>query len=214
MSDAILNLLKHLATEVPKHAAELSELDSRIGDGDLGSTIQLGFKSMSETLPGLCGRSPGEQLAAAGMAFNSGGASTFGALIATALMRAGRAADGKNVLAPLDITALGRAALEGMMKRGKAKLGDKTLLDALAPAIDAYESAMASGATAAEAVKNAADAAEAAVQRTTSMQSKVSRAGWLAEKSVGVPDPGAVAVVHMLRASLAWLQAPPIFKPR
>src|SRR5258706_14356805 len=116
MNDPVIDLLQRLADEMPKHAAELSELDAKLGDGDLGATIESGFKSMSQALNDLRARPVGEQLREAGMAFNRGGASTFGALIATALMQAGRTATDKNGIASQDIPILGRAALQAMMK--------------------------------------------------------------------------------------------------
>ena len=197
----LVPVLRAVAEEVPQHADELRDLDRQIGDGDLGETIKLGCKAMAEALPALEGMQPGDQLARAGMAFNRAAASTFGVLFATALMRAGREVKGKDALDAEDVTSLGRAALTGLMERGKAKLGDKTLLDALAPAVDAYEAALSDGMTPAAASERALEATEAGVKATIEMQSKVSRAGWLGERTIGVQDPGATAVLHILRAA-------------
>jgi dihydroxyacetone kinase-like protein len=91
------------------------------------------------------------------------------------------------------------------MDRGKAKLGDKTLLDALAPAIDAFEEAQRSGKTLREATDAAVEACEKGTKATTGMRSKVSRASWVGERSVGVQDPGATAVLIMLKAVQGWV---------
>lgn len=200
-SDRLLKILRAVATEAPQHADELRELDAKIGDGDLGETIKLGCAALNEALPSLEGLPPSDQLARAGMAFNRAAASTFGVLFATALMRAGREVAGTERLSAEDVAVLGRAAVQAIIDRGKAKVGDKTLLDALVPAIDAYEAALKGGQTAEEATAAALEACEAAVRQTAEMQSRVSRASWLGERSVGVQDPGATAVLYLLRAA-------------
>jgi dihydroxyacetone kinase-like protein len=91
------------------------------------------------------------------------------------------------------------------MDRGKAKIGDKTLLDALAPAIDAFDEARKAGKSAIEATDAAVAACEAGTKATIDMQSKVSRASWVGERSIGVQDPGATAVMFMLQAAQKWM---------
>ena len=134
------------------------------------------------------------------MAFNRAAASTFGVLFATALMRGGRAMKGKATLSAADIVPIGRAAMNGLMERGKAKLGDKTLLDALQPAIDGFEQARAEGKSVAEAVDAAVEACAQGVARTKEMRSRVSRASWMGDRSVGLQDPGATAVIRILES--------------
>jgi len=147
------------------------------------------------------------QLARSGMAFNRAAASTFGVLFATAMMRGGAEVKDRDDVGFADIAPIGRAALQGLMDRGKAKIGDKTLLDSLAPAIDAFDEAQSSGKT----LKEATDAAVAAclegTTATIEMQSRVSRAGWLGERSIGHQDPGATAVLFMLQAAQSWVNA-------
>lgn len=203
--EQVIRLLEAVAKTTPEESDLLRDLDSKIGDGDLGETIILGFRAVLKALPDLAGREPSDQIARAGMAFNRAAASTFGVLFATALMRAGQSVKGKAVLGARDVPAMGRAAVEGMMQRGKAKLGDKTLLDALVPAIDAFERAVDEGEDGAAALAAAVEACDAGVDETTGMRAKVSRAGWLGERTVGVPDPGATAVLLMLRAAVPAL---------
>lgn len=93
------------------------------------------------------------------------------------------------------------------MQRGKAKLGDKTLLDALAPAIDAFEAKQQAGGSLQECVDGAVHACEKGVQETVNMRSRVSRASWVGERSVGVQDPGATAVLHILQAAQKWVHS-------
>ena len=206
MSDDVIAILERIATDVPERAEELRELDARIGDGDLGFTVTKGLGALAEALPGLKGQAPGDQLARAGMAFNRAASSTFGVLFATALMRGGRELRGIEAPSAGDVVAVGRGALQGMMERGKAKLGDKTLLDGLDPAVDAFDKAHGEGFSLVECAERAVEACEAGVKATEPMQSRVSRASWLGERSIGVQDPGATAVLYMLRAAADWVR--------
>ena len=155
----------------------------------------------------LQGTPASNQLARSGMAFNRAAASTFGVLFATAMMRGGAVVKDREDVGAADIAAIGRAALQGLMDRGKAKIGDKTLLDALSPAIEAFDEAHTSGKSLKEATDAAVDACQAGTTATIEMQSRVSRAGWLGERSIGVQDPGATAVLFMLQAAQSWVNA-------
>ncbi len=136
------------------------------------------------------------------MAFNSAGASTFGALVATAAMRAAKVAkDGG--LAEWDLAAIvaaGEAAIAGLQQRGGAQQGDKTLLDALIPAVGALKEAETGGASLAEACTAAAEAAQAGAESTTPLQGKFGRSAWFQERSIGVQDAGATVVAVVVRA--------------
>lgn len=207
MTDEILEIFKTMSEEVVPQADTLRDLDSQIGDGDLGITITRGMEAVIEGLDALAGTPVSNQLGRSGMAFNRAAASTFGVLFATAMMRGGAAVKDREDVGADDVVAIGRAAMQGLMDRGKAKIGDKTLLDALAPAIDAFEEAQSSGKSLVEATDAAVDACEAGTKATIDMQSKVSRAGWLGERSIGVQDPGATAVLFMLQAIQKWVHA-------
>ncbi len=207
MTDEVLSIFKTIAAEVVPQAQTLRDLDARIGDGDLGITITRGMGAVLDGLKELEGTPVSNQLARSGMAFNRAAASTFGALFATAMMRGGAAVKDREDVGAADVAAIGRAALQGLMDRGKAKLGDKTLLDALAPAIDAFDEAHTSGKSLREATDAAVAACEAGTTATIAMQSRVSRAGWLGERSIGVQDPGATAVLFMLQAAQSWVHA-------
>ena len=205
MADAIPGIFRAISDDVVPQADTLRVLDSRIGDGDLGITVTRGMESVIGGLDELDGKPVSDQLARSGMAFNRAAASTFGVLFATAMMRGGAAVKGKDDAGADDIVAIGRAALQGLMDRGKAKIGDKTLLDALAPAIDAFEAAQQAGKSLTEATDAAVAAAEAGTEETIEMRSKVSRASWVGERSIGVQDPGATAVMFMLQAARRWV---------
>ncbi len=205
MTDAIPGIFRAISEDVVPQADTLRDLDSQIGDGDLGITVTRGMEAVIAGLDDLEGKPVSDQLARSGMAFNRAAASTFGVLFATAMMRGGAAVKGKDDAGVGDVVEIGRAALQGLMDRGKAKIGDKTLLDALAPAIDAFEEAQQAGKSLIECTDAAIAAAEAGLKATIDMQSKVSRASWVGERSIGVQDPGATAVTLMLKAAQRWV---------
>jgi dihydroxyacetone kinase-like protein len=207
MTDEVLDIFKIIAAEVVPQADVLRDLDAKIGDGDLGITITRGMSAVIEGLDDLEGTPVSNQLARSGMMFNRAAASTFGILFASAMMRGGAAVKDRQDVGSADVVPIARAALQGLMDRGKAKLGDKTMLDALAPAIEAFDEVQQAGNSLADATDAAVAACEVATKATIEMQSKVSRAGWLGERSIGVQDPGATAVLFMLRAVQTWVHA-------
>jgi dihydroxyacetone kinase-like protein len=205
MTDEILGIFKAISDDVVPQADLLRELDAKLGDGDLGITVTRGMEAVIAGLDDLKGTPVSNQLGRSGMAFNRAAASTFGVLFATAMMRGGAAVKDREDVGAADVVAIGRAALQGLMDRGKAKIGDKTLLDALAPAIDAFDEAQSSGKSLKESTDAAVAACEAGTTATIEMQSRVSRAGWLGERSIGHQDPGATAVLFMLQAAQQWV---------
>ena len=207
MTDELLGILQTISAEIVPQADTLRSLDAKIGDGDLGVTVTRGMAAVLAGLKEIEGTPVSNQLARSGMAFNRAAASTFGALFATAMMRGGAVVKAREDVGAGDVAAIGRAALQGLMDRGKAKLGDKTLLDALAPAIDAFDEAHTSGKSLREATDAAVAACEAGTTATIEMQSRVSRASWLGERSIGVQDPGATAVLFMLQGAQNWVNA-------
>ena len=207
MTDEVLGIFKPIAAEVMPQADVLRDLDAKIGDGDLGITITRGMSAVIEGLDDLKGTPVSNQLARSGMTFNRAAASTFGILFASAMMRGGAVVKDREDVGSADVVPIARAALQGLMDRGKAKLGDKTMLDALAPAIEAFDKAQQAGKSLADATDAAVAACELATEATIEMKSKVSRAGWLGERSIGVQDPGATAVLFMLRAAQRWVHA-------
>lgn len=180
---------------------QITALDAAIGDGDLGVTCKLGMKAALES-PAKDADTLADAVLKAGMAFNSAAASTFGALVATSAMRAAKYAK-DNSLAQWDLPALIAAldaAIVGMKQRGGgAELGDKTLLDALIPALEALKSAEAEGKPLGGAAQSAASAAQAGAKATTPLKSKFGRAGWLQDNTIGVQDPGATVAAIVLR---------------
>jgi dihydroxyacetone kinase-like protein len=134
------------------------------------------------------------------MAVNRAAASTMGTLLATALMRAGREVRGKADLSAEDLVAMLRAADAGVQERGKAKLGDKTVVDALHPAAEAFAGAIRAGQSLPEAGEVMLAAAKGGLEAVTPLRSRVGRAGWVGERTEGQVDPGCAALVVILEA--------------
>lgn len=202
-----LPLSQAIASALASAHDEITALDAATGDGDLGVTCRLGMQAVIAS-PGAAAGSLADALLKAGMAFNSAGASTFGALVATAAMKAAKVAkDGG--LTEWDLPGLlaaGEAAVAGLQQRGGAQQGDKTLLDALIPAVAALQSAHAGGAPLADAFAAAAEAAQAGAESTTPLQGKFGRSAWFQERSIGVQDAGATVVAVAVRAVAEYLK--------
>lgn len=202
-------LARKLADDVEAAYDAITALDAEIGDGDLGVTCRLGMNAVLGVLPTLGAASANEILMKAGMTFNTAAASTLGALVATGAMRAAKYAKENDVQVwDLDhiIGALA-AAIDGIEQRGKAIRGDKTVLDALWPAIVTLQAAQADGSLLAEALDRAAVAAAEGAEATRPLRSKFGRAGWAQDRSVGVPDPGAVVVALVIGSVAGYVKA-------
>jgi dihydroxyacetone kinase-like protein len=197
----VAKALAYVAQSAMANAEKLRELDAATGDGDLGVTMTVGWKAVLEALPQLEQQGDiGKILAQAGMTFNRAAASTFGVLLATAMMRAGRQLQGKAEATLEDLMRALEAALQGVKERGKADVGDKTMLDAMAPALAALQEAASKGQSLPEALAQAAAAAEEGAAKTAGLKPRFGRAAWLGERAAQVQDPGATAVALMLRA--------------
>ena len=194
----VASWMQEVASAVEAEATHLTQLDSAIGDGDHGVNMTRGFRAVVEAVDG--SQPPGKQLITAGKTLVSkvGGAS--GPLWGTALRRAGRsvgdapALDGPVLVAALD------AALAGVVELGAAEPGDKTMVDALGPAVDAYRAALGGGASLAGALAAARAAAEDGMRATVPMLARKGRASYLGERSVGHQDPGATSSALIVAA--------------
>ena len=133
----LVDILKETASGWSRHSDELRRLDSIAGDGDLGVTVELGSKAMTDYLANPGEEDIGKLLMKCGMQINKASPSTFGTLLASAFMEAGKAVLGYKEIEFKDLLLLGNGAVNGVKKRGKAEVGDKTMLDALVPAVEA-----------------------------------------------------------------------------
>lgn len=181
---------------------ELRDLDAAIGDGDLGITVSRGCEAVHIKLSDLDDPSPGQVLRAIGSAFANANPSTMAALVGGALLAAAKVVGDQGDLGRADAVRLGRAAADSIAVRGKCELGDKTILDAIIPSLNALEASTESVGPALAAM---VVATTHAVDETALLQSRRGRAAWVGERSIGHPDPGAMAYLRLLKAiSEAW----------
>lgn len=193
--------LRESAAVLCEHKEWLCELDSATGDADHGSNMERGFTAVLATLDVVEEETQGELLKRVGLGLvdNIGGSS--GALYGTFFLRMSKAVG----LAPgLDSSTwvrAWRAAADGVSQRGSVVVGDKTLYDALAPAVDAMETALATGAALHEALTQAATAAKAGADATADLVAQRGRASYLGERSLGHPDAGAHSMALVVEAA-------------
>jgi len=201
----LLAILAKMATDMEAQKDYLCELDGAMGDGDQGVTMAIGFGAVRKGLDALQEQDIGTILTKSGLTFNGTAASTIGALLATACMRAGREAKGKHEIGLADLATMLEAAQVGIQERGKAQVGDKTVLDALAPTVTALKAAAERGTPLLEALRQSLAAADAGVKATIPLKSRMGRAAWIAERSVGHQDPGATSFYLMWKSAVEYL---------
>jgi phosphoenolpyruvate---glycerone phosphotransferase subunit DhaL len=209
--DLALLVLARMADDAIAAKDELTALDSALGDGDLGRTVERGFQAIKIMLEGdgAAESDLGKLLFRTGKTFSNAAASSFGALLGTAFMKTGMALKGKTDASPGEVVDAIRSALTALMEQGKANIGDKTMLDALAPAIDAMSAYLATSvgdASLAACFRAGADAAQAGAERTRAMQSQIGRASWQGERSIGTMDPGARAIAILFNSGASFLE--------
>ena len=183
----------------------LIALDGKVGDSDLGITMSKSFAAAAEALEAE-GEAAGisRLLRTAGATMARTAPSTMGTLTATGFLRASKAVEGKDALDTADMAAFWRAYRDGVAERGKAKVGDKTLLDVLDPIATTLEAEAASGAPLTDALNAAADAAEQALEATKSLLAQHGKAAAFQEKTIGLQDAGATVGALMIRRMAAF----------
>jgi dihydroxyacetone kinase-like protein len=197
---ALTDTLAAIAGDVLAVADQLNRLDSVAGDGDLGVTMSAGANALRAALPEVADQDTAAVLTRCGAELARKAPSTAGTLLATGFLRAGRAArdvvEGERDVA--QVARLLAAAQQGIEERGKAAVGDRTLLDALAPAVAALRAADAEGLALPVALARAATAAGEGAVATKDLRARVGRAGWLADRALGHEDAGARLVAILL----------------
>ncbi|MDR6907229.1 dihydroxyacetone kinase-like protein [Agromyces sp. 3263] len=194
--------VRRSAEVISEHRVELLTLDREIGDGDHGENMDRGFQAVLPKLDDLpAGSTPGDvlKLVATTLISTVGGAA--GPLYGTAYLKGAVAAGSDATLDGAAVAAVLAAARDGIVLRGKAEPGDKTMIDAWTPAVDAAESAAGNGADAAAVFAAAAEAAEAGAVATEPLVARKGRASYLGERSAGHRDPGAQSTALLLRAA-------------
>ncbi len=186
--------LRRVAEHMESVADELNALDGQLGDGDLGITMTRGGRALQEILPALPA-DLGMALMGCAQAVTKVSGSSYGTLLATGLIAAAKATRGRTEVPWSEMSALLRAALDAMALRGKAAVGDKTVLDALNAAADAAEGRGEPS----DMLRAAAAAVDATLERMRGMQARIGRARIFGERSVGLDDPGMRAFREVLR---------------
>lgn len=202
------NAVLAMATVAAENEKYFGDLDGEMGDADFGKSLAQGFQAIRSEFDKIDHSDIGVLLLKCGMIFaaNVGGCS--GPIWGTAFMRAGMTAKGKATLTLTDAVAMGRNAVEGMRARGGASAGDKTLLDAIIPAIDKMEEISNSNPDDVfGALRAASEAATAAIEGTRNWVAKRGRASYAGERTIGSLDPGIVAVATMGAAIVKELEA-------
>ena len=188
------------AADVAEQRDYLVDLDRAIGDGDHGENMDRGFKAAVEALGQAEPASVAEVLKTVAKTLMSTVGGAAGPLYGTAFLRASKAA-GDGELDAAGVAAIIEGALGGIQARGKATTGEKTMVDAWTPALDAARAAAESGADAVATLQAAATAAEAGAAATEPLRATKGRASYLGERSIGHLDPGAVSTSLILRAA-------------
>ncbi|NUT47480.1 MAG: dihydroxyacetone kinase subunit L [Saccharothrix sp.] len=198
-AESVAEALRAVAAVVAEHRDELVRLDREIGDGDHGENLNRGFTALVSKLDAEVPSSPGAvlKLAATTLISTVGGAA--GPLFGTAFLRAATSAGDAASLDGAAVASALHAALEGVVARGKAVVGDKTMVDALTPAVVAAESVAVTGGGVAEVLDAAAGAAEQGADSTVPLVARKGRASYLGERSAGHLDPGARSTALVLR---------------
>lgn len=189
--DAMKIIFSHLKRIMDENREMLIELDSVMGDGDLGITMQKAFNSAHTETQGFTGKEAGQLMLKTGMKIAQAAPSTMGTLLATGFMKGGKSILKTEQLSLSDLSVFFRAFTNGIMDAGKTKPGNKTIVDSLDPASNALEKASVEGKTLPDGIQMAYLAAREGVENTRSMKAQHGRAAYYQEKSIGVIDAGA-----------------------
>lgn len=194
----IVTWLERCAVLLEEKKAVLTDLDAAIGDADHGLNMARGFAKLVEKLPSVADTNIGSILNTSGMALISSVGGASGPLYGTFFMRASTGAQSRQELEPNDVVRMLELGIEGVVQRGRAEVGEKTMLDALVPAVAALKTSLAAGDDLVTAMQACVDAADQGVQSTIPLVAKKGRASYLGERSVGHQDPGATSAFFLL----------------
>ena len=203
--EQLIGWLRRFHDLVIKNQEELTELDSAIGDADHGINMVRGMSAVMETLDGMHPADVNELLKTVAMTLLASVGGASGPLYGTFFLRCGRATGSAGELDLAAFVAGLRAGLAGIVERGKADPGDKTMVDALSPALDAMDTVIENGGDLASAVVAARDAAAAGRDATVPLVARKGRASYLGERSAGHMDPGAASMSLLFDAMAAEL---------
>jgi phosphoenolpyruvate---glycerone phosphotransferase subunit DhaL len=197
--EEFVKLLKSVCHDVESYKDYLTDLDSAIGDGDLGITIFRGFQAVEKTLD-LPHKNIGELLMRAGIDFINAASSTGGLLIGSAIISAGKCIGDKTSITLSSFHKIVSCAEEEIMEKGKAEPGDKTMLDAIEPIRLSLNISLSKNEPGKIALEKAFKASEQGSEATRVMQASKGRSRWLGERTIGHLDPGAVFISLLMKS--------------
>jgi dihydroxyacetone kinase-like protein len=195
--DDIIKILQNLKKLFNDNRDYLVELDARMGDGDLGLTMSKAFTAVYDELRDTAETDIGKVLMKAGMLMAKAAPSTMGTLMGTGFMRGGKAVSGKDEISTADLAEFFQAFVTGIMERGKAKPGEKTIIDSLKPAADTLKELK--GEDVVKALQEALRSSENGLESTKNMVAQHGRIAYYKEQSKGQIDPGATAGVILIK---------------
>jgi len=203
--DDVLEWIRNYAGVIAENNQYLTQLDAAIGDADHGANMNRGFQAVLGKLPGVADKDIGTILKTVGMTLLGTVGGAGGPLYGTFFIQAGTATAGKQELSLDDWVAALDSAIQGVKMRGKAEPGDKTMIDALTPALQAVKDAAADGQPLGEALHRSAQAAEQGMKATIPLVARKGRASYLGERSADHQDPGATSSFLLLdSAARVW----------
>ncbi len=197
----ILAWLKAYAGIIAENKEYLTQLDAAIGDADHGANMNRGFQAVLGKMPEMADKDIGTIFKTVGMTLISTVGGAGGPLYGTFFLQAGMKSVGKMELTLEDWTTVIDAAVSGVIMRGKAELGDKTMVDALTPAVNALKQSLEAGVDTRTALQNSAEAAKQGMEKTIPLVARKGRASYLGERSAGHQDPGATSSYFLLRTA-------------
>jgi len=204
-TQATQDVIKEMAAAMEENRRYLTKLDSEIGDGDHGNNMNRGFQAALERLQDADLSIPADVLKAVSMALISKVGGAAGPLYGTAFLRASTALADKEEVSSEDAAEALEAALGGIKQRGKAEVGDKTIIDALEPAVEAAKEAAGEGSVA-RVFRSAAEAAKKGAESTVPLTARRGRASYLGARATGHQDPGATSTYMLLDAAARTLE--------
>jgi phosphoenolpyruvate---glycerone phosphotransferase subunit DhaL len=202
-TQATREVIREMAAAMEENRRYLTKLDSEIGDGDHGNNMHRGFQAALERVEAADASTPADVLKAVSMALISKVGGAAGPLYGTAFLRASTALADKEEVSGEDAAEALEAALGGVKQRGKAEVGDKTIIDALEPAAEVAKQAASEGSVTAV-FRAAAEAAKEGADSTIPLTARKGRASYLGARSAGHQDPGATSTYMLLEAA-AWV---------
>ena len=203
--DDVLNWIKSYAQAIEENCEMLTDLDREIGDADHGANMRRGFRAVLEKLPSVEDKDIGTILKNVGMTLLSKVGGAAGPLYSTMFTKAGMTIGAKMEMDLTDWAQALEAGTTGIAKLGKALPNDKTMLDALYPALNALNAAMGNGASVGETLQKSADAAHEGMLATIPLVARKGRASYLGERSAGHQDPGATSTYLLIKtAAETW----------